>query len=189
MAEVRMGATLRGRDATRPAPAGPYTLIRIGDISQDGTFINTDFVRINPEQTVSNDLVLRTGDVLFPNRGTRTTSIVYRLEEGSAVAGSQFFIVRPNPKIAYPEYLAWFLRTEEMANYFDSRRKGSYVQLIERNDLVNVEVPLPPLSIQQKIVAAADLALKERYLSVKLAKLNWKSINERLVNSAKETGW
>ena len=70
-----MGATLRGRDATRPVPFGSYQLIRIGDISQDGTFLNEDFARIEPRQTVCEEQLLRPGDVLFPNRGTRTTAL------------------------------------------------------------------------------------------------------------------
>ena len=113
-----MGATLRGRDATRPVPSGPYQLVRIGDISQDGTFLNQDFVRIEPQQAVNEDLFLRSGDVLFPNRGTRTTALAYRLEREHALAGAQFFVLRPEVDRVLPEYLAWFLRTDEAASHF-----------------------------------------------------------------------
>src|ERR1017187_638061 len=95
IAEIRMGATLRGRDATRPVPAGSYRLVRIGDISQDGTLLNEDFVCIEPRQSVSEELILRSGDVLFPNRGIRTTALAYRLDQGRTIAGAQFFVLRP----------------------------------------------------------------------------------------------
>src|SRR5690348_499542 len=98
-----MGATLRGRDARRPVPSGPYQLVRIGDVSQDGTFINHDFVRINPEQRINDDQFLRTGDVLFPNRGTRTTALAYRLEQPQTIAGAQFFVLRPKMDRVLPE--------------------------------------------------------------------------------------
>src|SRR6266513_6010006 len=96
ISEIRMGATLRGRDATRPDPNGPYRFIRIGDISQQGTFRPNDFIRIQPNEKVNPELLLRSGDVLFPNRGTRTTAIVYQGDGANALVGAQFFIVRPS---------------------------------------------------------------------------------------------
>jgi restriction endonuclease S subunit len=179
-----MGATLRGRDATRPAPTGPFRLVRISDISQDGTWLNTDFVRIEPRQPVSEQLVLRSGDVLFPNRGTRTTALAYRLDQPGTIAGAQFFILRPEPKRVLPEYLAWFLRTDTAARYFSARRKGSYVQIIERNDLADLRMPLPPLAVQRTIVAVAELAVQERDLSERLAIVRWRLANARLSATA-----
>src|SRR5207253_11500315 len=126
ISEIRMGATLRGRDATRPDPNGSYRFIRIGDVSQEGTFKTTDFIRIEPNEKVNAELLLRPGDVLFPNRGTRTTAIAYRVDEHPTLVGAQFFIVRPDTTHLVPEYLAWFLRSEQAARYFETRRKGSY---------------------------------------------------------------
>jgi restriction endonuclease S subunit len=179
-----MGATLRGRDATRPVPSGSFRIIRIGDISQDGTLLKDDFLRIEPGQSVSGEQLLRSGDVLFPNRGIRTTAFVYRLDGPPTIVGAQFFVLRPEIERVFPEYLAWFLRTEDIANYFAGRRKGTYVQIIERKDLAELELPLPPLKVQHKIVAAAELAVAERKLSERLASLNWKFTNEKLARRA-----
>ena len=183
-----MGATLRGRDATRPVPAGSYRLVRIGDISQDGTLLNEDFVWIEPRQSVSEELILRSGDVLFPNRGTRTTALAYRLEQPRTIAGAQFFVLRPETTRVLPEYLAWFLRTEEAANYFGGKRKGTYVQIIERKDLADLKMPLPPLAVQKTIVAAAELAVKERNLSEQLARMRWRLTNGQLLQAAGSSG-
>ena len=179
-----MGATLRGRDATRPVPSGSYRLVRIGDISQDGAWLNEDFIRIEPRQSVSAELILRSGDVLFPNRGTRTTALAYRLDQGRTIAGAQFFVLRPEPTRVLPEFLAWFLRTEEAASYFTGKRKGTYVQIIERKDLADLELPLPPLAMQKMVVAAAELAVKERSLSEQLARMKWKLTNGELLRAA-----
>ena|ERR1035441_7825144 len=188
IAEIRMGATLRGRDATRPVPSGSYRLVRIGDISQDGTLLNEDFVCIEPRQSVSEELVLRSGDVLFPNRGTRTTALTYRLNQAKTIAGAQFFVLRPETTRVLPEYLAWFLRTEEAAKYFTGKRKGTYVQIIERKDLADLEMPLPPLAVQKKIVAAAELAVQERDLSERIARMKWRLMNGQLLQAAGNSG-
>jgi type I restriction enzyme S subunit len=181
IAEIRMGVTLRGRDATRPVPSGSYRLVQIGDISPEGTLRGKDLIRIEPNDPVSEGHFLRPGDVLFPNRGTRTTALAYSLTEPRTIAGAQFFVLRADTERVQSEYLAWFLRSEEAARHFASRRKGSYVQTIQRGDLAELEVPLPPLPIQRKIVEAAKLASTERKFTQRLADLIWTQANEQLL--------
>jgi restriction endonuclease S subunit len=158
--------------------------VRIGDISQDGELLTDELVRIEPNEPVNDDLFLRPGDVLFPNRGARTTSLAYRLDLPRTLAGAQFFVLRPNAGRVIPEYLAWFLRTEVAARYFEGRRKGTYVQIIQRSDLAEMEMPVPPLNVQRKIVEAASLALRERILSERLTYLKWKLAKNLLSNAA-----
>ena len=168
ISEIRMGATLRGRDATRPDPNGSYRFIRIGDISQEGTFKPNDFIRIQPNEKVNPELLLRSGDVLFPNRGTRTTAIAYRSDDDPTIVGAQFFIVRPDTIRLLPEYLAWYLRSEEVARHFDARRKGSYIKIIQRSDLAELEIPVPSLETQNRIVEINKLSLQERELLTRI---------------------
>lgn len=182
-----MGVTLRGRDATRAVEAGSCRLVRISDVSQDGTWLNVDFARIEPAERIREDHVLRKGDVLFPNRGTRTTAIVYRLEAPRAIAGAQFFVLRPNQAEVVPEYLAWFLRTETSARYFEGLRKGSHVQTLERRDLAELEMPLPSLEVQRKIVEVAAWAVEERLLAERLAALKARLVVGELVAAARDT--
>ena len=178
-----MGQTLRGRDATRPDPHGVHPFIRISDITQEGTFLTKDFIRITPNERMNPDLFLRPGDVLFPNRGTRTTAATYRFEDREAIVGAQFFIVRPDAAAAVPEYLAWFLRSEEAALHFDSLRKGSYVKLIQKSDLESLPISLPPIETQRRIVEFAELAQKERELSNQLTNLRWQYANAQLIRA------
>jgi hypothetical protein len=184
MADIRMGVTLRGRDATRAVLEGSCRLVRISDISQDGTWVSEAFVVIEPAERIRDEVFIRAGDVLFPNRGTRTTAIACRLEQPRLLAGAQFFVLRPDMSKVLPEYLAWCLRSEESARYFAERRKGTYVQIIQRSDLADLEVPLPPLVLQEKIVAVATLAVEERGLMDRLAALKARHINGKLADFA-----
>jgi len=181
-----MGATLRGRDATRPDPNGSYRIVRIGDISQDGTLRTNDFSHIEPNEPVNEELWLRPGDVLFPNRGTRTTAIAFPFDEPRTIVGPQFFIVRVDGQRVSPEYVAWFLRSSGAAEHFESRRKGTYVQIIQRRDLAELDIPLPPRALQQKIVEVAEFALTEREISEQLVHLKWRQANEKLLQFAKK---
>jgi len=187
IADIRMGVTLRGRDATRAVESGSCRLVRISDVSQDGTWLNDVFACIEPPERIRDELFLQSGDVLFPNRGTRTTAIVFRLEVSRALAGAQFFVLRPDVSKVLPEYLAWFLRTEESARYFEGVRKGTYVQIIERSNLADLEMPLPPLETQHKIVAVAALSVEERLLAERLAALKVRLVSGELLGVARDT--
>ncbi len=179
-----MGATLRGRDATRPDPAGSCHLVQISDLNNDGTFRNEDFTRIQPNETVNPSLYLRPGDILFPNRGTRTTAAVLTYTAENILAGAQFFVLTRKSTEVLPEYLAWTLRTTEAARYFSSRRKGTLVQTLQRFHLEEFPVPLPSLAVQRKILELADLEREARLLETRLATLRSSHLEESLLNAA-----
>jgi restriction endonuclease S subunit len=185
IAEILVGATLRGRDATRPDPKGLYGLVRIGDISDDGQFRTTDFIRIRPNEPISEKFFLRAGDVLFPNRGTRTTALVFRLKEQRVIAGSQFYLLRIDLDRAWPEYVAWFLRSGDAARHFESHRKGSYIQTIQRRDVAHLEMPLPSLEMQRRIAEVAKLSVSELELCDRISKLKTLLLEEQLLRAAK----
>lgn len=185
IADIRMGATLRGRDATRPVPNGRFRLVRIGDLSQDGQWITDQFDRISPGESISPELLLRPGDVLFPNRGARTTACVFRFGYEDALAGAQFFLLRPDAQILLPEYLAWYLRSQEAARHFDERRTGTHVKIIQREALTELNMPLPPLKVQGQIVELSRLQVIERDLFAEIAELKTRLLNRQLIQTAK----
>ncbi|MBP6782305.1 MAG: restriction endonuclease subunit S [Verrucomicrobiales bacterium] len=184
IADVCMGVTLRGRDATRPVPDGPFRMIRISDISNEGRLINPDLLRFEPGESIKQDLILRQGDVLFPNRGIRTTAYVFDLPEPNVIVGAQFYLIRPDQNVALPEYVAWYLRSEAASQHFHLRRKGTLVQTLQRTDIQELALPLPPLAKQRTIVALDALGTAERDLSLRLAKLRATYLEHQLLKSS-----
>ena len=186
LAKVRMGATLRGRDATHPAPNGSCRMIQIGDLNDDGTFRNRTFVRIEPNESIDDSLFLRPGDVLFPNRGTRTTAATFNEEDPRILVGAQFFVLHPDHKRILPEFLAWSLRTSEAVRHFATRRKGTLVQTLQRMDLEELPVAVPSLAIQAKLVALFDLSRVASALESRLAALRATHLEQSLLKAAKQ---
>jgi hypothetical protein len=187
IAEIRMGATLRGRDATRPDPNGSYLFLRIGDISHDGVLLNDDLLRIEPNEPINPRACLCTGDVLFSNRGARTTAFVFHALETRTIVGPQFFIIRADKNLILPEYLAWFLRSAPAAEHFKALKKGTHVPIIDRRDLATLPIPVPPFSKQQQIAEVTALALQERQLTERLLQLRWQFANEQLIQIAQNS--
>lgn len=181
-----MGATLRGRDATRPDPEGSCRLIQISDLGNDGFFRNEDFIRIEPNETVNPALFLRRGDILFPNRGTRTTAAVLTHTPDNILAGAQFFVISPKSTEVIPDYLAWTLRTVEAVRYFATRRKGTLVQTLQRFHVEEFPVPLPPLATQKKILELATLEREASVLESRLAALRNTYLEQSLLKAANQ---
>jgi len=169
IANVRMGVTMRGRDATRPVPDGSGYMIRISDLSDDGQLVTEDLLQFEPGDEIRSDHFLRTGDILVPNRGTRTTAYVFDLPLANVLVGGQFYIVTPDLVKVRAAYLAWFLRTDAAAAHFATRRKGTLVQTVQRKDVLELELPLPSLAKQDSIIALDALAIRERQISNELA--------------------
>ncbi|MFN0080103.1 MAG: hypothetical protein ACKVY0_26860 [Prosthecobacter sp.] len=180
IADVRMGVTLRGRDATRPVPHGSCFMIRISDLSNDGHLTPDDLLQFEPGDDIKPDYFLRRGDILLPNRGTRTTAYVYDLPLTNVLVGAQFYIIRPHEAKVRADYLAWFLRTDVAAAHFALRRKGTLVQTLQRKDVLELELPLPPLAKQATIIALDALVIQERQLATELA-LKRASYTQRLM--------
>ncbi|HCN78883.1 MAG TPA: hypothetical protein DIT13_17030 [Verrucomicrobiales bacterium] len=184
IADVRMGVTLRGRDATRPALHGSCFMIRISDLSDDGHLTTEDLHQFEPGEDIRPDHFLRPGDVLLPNRGTRCTAYVYDLPLTNVLVGAQFYIVRPDTTKVSAEFLAWFLRTEKAAAHFALRRKGTLVQTVQRKDVLELELPLPPLAKQHSIIALDALAIQERQLSIQLAEKKAAYLQRAMLHAA-----
>lgn len=176
-----MGVTLRGRDATRPDPAGSHRLIQISDIGDDGGFRTRDFVPISPRESFNDELLLRPGDLIFPNRGSRTTAAVFEATEYPTLVGSQFFLIRPFHMSILPSYLAWTLRTGKAASYFNSHRRGTNVLTFKKDDLDAFEFPVPPLAIQRTVVGIDQLHHRASALEERLASLRALHLEQTLL--------
>jgi len=186
IADVRMGVTLRGRDATRPDPLGSCLMIRISDLSDDGQLDSADLLQFEPGDDIKPDYFLRQGDILLPNRGTRCTAYVFDLPLSNVLVGAQFYIIRPNEAKVRASYLALYLRTDNAASHFALRRKGTLVQTVQRKDVLELELPLPPLAKQDILIALDALAIQERQLSTELA-ITRANYNQRLMLRAATT--
>lgn len=185
IANVRMGATLRGRDAARSDSAGSHRMIQISDIADDGTFRTRDFTPVVLRESLNPDLLLCPGDVLFPNRGSRTTAAVFDEGDPKTFVGAQFFVITPDSRIVHPEYLAWTLRTSEAFAWFDSRRRGTNVLTLQKASVEGFPVPLPPLEIQRTIVEIDRLRIHATELETRIAKLRALYLENRLLQKAK----
>ncbi len=181
IAEIRSCATLRGRDATRPDPNGPYRFIRISDLSPGGYLLPGQFITINPSEPVRDEFILKPGDVLFACRGVRMQAAAFTFSEmKNAVAGAQFFLLRNLAPSVLPEYLAWAINSPASQTYFTENTSGSYVPLVTLDILKDLQIPVPPVDTQRRILELHKLGTSEHQLLSKITQLRKRVLEGQL---------
>lgn len=109
--------------------------------------------------------LLQSGDILLAGKGFRIFAWQYTSEMGSAVAASLFYIIQPNPTIVLPEYLTIVLNSAEVQHQIQIFGSGTSIFSIRKKELVELEIPVPPLDVQAKIGKMGALLQKEMQLT------------------------
>jgi hypothetical protein len=167
LAQIRAGYQTRQRVKT--TTGGTHLLLQLRDINDQRTEVDlARIARIVPN-TISEEQLLRDGDIIFLAKGPRNFSLLPRGLPRPALAASYFFVIRPTSRIV-PEYLSWYLNldsTRRMLSRYASQ--GAHMPIIRRKVLEDVEVPLPDVATQRRIVKLTTLGDEQHRLLTELA--------------------
>ena len=161
LASVQTGYQFRGK--VQPEIQGSHAVIQVKDLNPHGLGNPETLVRITPKGDANRYAVNR-GDVLFLSRGKRNVSLPITKTYANTIATSYFFIIRPDPSVVLPEYLAWYLNQPPAQTYFKRLARGSRMLLISKAVLQATPIQLPAIEIQQSVVKAHQLFQKERQI-------------------------
>jgi hypothetical protein len=93
--------------------------------------------------------------------------------ENTLAAGS-FYILRTRDRRLLPAYLAWWLNQPRVQSELRAHAVGTNISFVSKRILAGLEIRIPPLSVQEKIVAVNLLLMKERLLTERLIDLHSK---------------
>lgn len=134
-------------------PVGPR-LLRITDI-QNGSvkWESVPYCEI-PKGKVHNYL-LRSGDIVFARTGA-TTGKSYLINScPEAVFASYLIRIRPIPSVLYG-FLAYFFQSADYWSQISDNISGSAQPNCNATKLASLELPVPPLNEQRRIVAKLE---------------------------------
>lgn len=121
-------------------------------ISNEKYFQQPKQVAINPY----NDKIVRKGQFAFNRATTRNgnkISIAYREEEDCTVSASYCVFDVKNEDILSPKYLMMWFRRPEFDRYAIYHSHGSAHEYFTFENMCDVELPIPSIEQQRKIVA------------------------------------
>lgn len=179
---IHTGYTARGR--LEPTIGGGVLAIQLRDISSGGLVDPAQLMRVQLKDLADRYFV-RAGDVVFRSRGERNTASVLdeRLQE-PALAVLPLIVLRPKRDVVMPEYLAWAINQPPAQRHFDSAARGTNIRMIPRSSLDDLELSVPDMETQEKIVRIDALAERERELTQLAAEARRKMMSILLVERA-----
>lgn len=125
---------------------------------------------------------LSAGDLLILARGRNGfNAYIYDGSKSPAVAAAVFLVlkIKDNLKLN-PRYLAWYINLSSTQEMLISTSRGSALPAINKSILRELEIAIPPLSVQQHIVALYDLKKDESSILKKLDELKTKELEIKL---------
>jgi hypothetical protein len=161
LASIRTGYPFRGR-AERVGDGG-CVLVQVGNINGEAGEMAGEPTRITAPANWR-EHVLNYGDVLVIARGPRNDAATFTWEAGQAVAASHILILRTEGKIAYPEYLTWFLNHPATQARIKAMRSESSVPFVSVDAMARLHVPVPSIDTQNHVAAIQKLKAQEQRL-------------------------
>lgn len=143
-------------------------------ISNEKYFQQPKQVAINPY----NDKIVRKGQFAFNRATTRNgdkISIAYREEEDCTVSASYCVFDIKNEDILSPKYLMMWFRRPEFDRYAIYHSHGSAHEYFTFENMCEVELPIPSIEQQRKIVAEYETISRRIFL------------NEQMITRLEET--
>ena len=101
------------------------------------------------------------------------------------VPSATFFVIRVNEKLIIPEYLVWYINQKEAQNYLNEKKAGTYVPNLNKQDVMELPIKVPPLEIQKAIAQTAVLLNKEIEILDKIKNNRKELIQNQLINLIK----
>lgn len=170
------------REKIDPDPNGSVGVLQMKDIQTD--YSNFDYQSLDKvnEFQFKEKFFLNKGDIVFVSKGVNNYAIVIEQLDFRIVASATFFIIRVDEKKIIPEYLAWYMNQKEAQNYFSEKKAGTYVPNLNKQDIMDLPLKVPPLQKQNAIAKTAILLNKEIDILEKLKANRKQLIQTQLIN-------
>lgn len=163
IANIRSGFPFRER--IEHDAAGNVRVLQIRDLRKNRIMEAGDLPLIkSPKGRFTS---LEPGDIALPARGEHYQAVSFTLAEPTLASG-QLLTLRVTSDTVLPGYLCWALNQPRIQHTLRNESRGSNIPLLTRKSLGAVQISLPPLVTQQKIIDLQQLWEQEQQLTQQL---------------------
>lgn len=127
--------------------------VRITDIDDDGKLKGDDIV--SPSIT-EKQYFLEEGDLLFARSGSVGRTYLHQMTDGSYQYAGYLIRFKIDHKKALPKYVFNVTKSKQYFDWIELIKKSGTISNINAKEYSSFKFPLPPLSIQQEIVAEIE---------------------------------
>ena len=176
IADIQVG--YQAKAGIKERVQGTHRLIQSKDFDSSHRVHSEDLLAFCPERNPEIYSV-RKEDVLFQARGVEHFAHYIEDDLKDTLAAGSFYILRLQSEDLLPQYLAWWLNQSKAQAWLRAQARGTGISFVSKHTLSHLQVRIPPLSIQKKVVKIVTLARREQFLLDKLAQTR-----SRLVKAA-----
>jgi len=156
-------------------------VVQMKDLSENGKIDWAATTQVLLESKKEPDW-LTDDDILFAARSTRNIASLVESCPPNVLAAPYFYVIRLNQKKVLPKFVAWQLNQCPLQKYFQRESEGSITKSIKKSSLEEVEIAVPTIEIQQKIISMAEIFDREKEICQKLINNGQSIMNSIAVN-------
>lgn len=176
VAEVFRGKSVLKRD-TSP---GSVAVLNISDI-ENGEIDYTGLDTIEEEERKIKRYQLENGDVVLSCRGTAIKSAVFQAQDRIIIASANLIVIRPKERVK-GGYIKIFLESPIGLAMIKSFQRGTTIMNINHADIMEMEIPLLPLSVQHTLIDNYNDEFSLYKETIGKAESRWDKIRNNLYN-------
>jgi restriction endonuclease S subunit len=184
IASVQMGHSFRSR--LEPDPDGNTSVIQMKDLTQDNRLDDQGLVQVDIKDLKPHHRVEK-NDIAFRSRGQTNTAALLDLNLNDAVIAAPLLRIRVESDSIIPAYLCWFINQPSSQSVLQSKATGTAMKMIGKPAIEEIEVVLPSLEIQKRIIELNELSMDEQKIMKILAEKKGVLIEGILMQLASNT--
>jgi len=164
MALVKTGLVLSRKKAEfEHETKATYKLLTLKNISDDGTIDSTIYDKFNSKDLLDDHYFTQEGDVLIRLSYPNTAVYIDEASRGLLIP-SYFAIIKVDKSRILPEFLAWYLNSNEVKKEFERFQSGSRIPSTNQNVIKTLPVSVTTIEKQNVLIDIYKLHVKEKDL-------------------------
>lgn len=173
------------REKIEHSPNGNVGILQMKDIKDN--YLSFDYQNIDKVSgfVFKDKFYLQKNDILFVSKGVNNFAIAIEDVNLKIVPSATFFVIRVEEKKIIPEYLVWYINQKEAQNYLNEKKAGTYVPNLNKQDIMELPIKVPPLKVQKAIAKTAVLLNQEIEILDKIKVKRKELIQNQLLNLIK----
>ena len=169
LVDVKIGLSLERKKANIASTnIIDYKALTLKSLSNPNSFDDLSYDMFIAESEIGAQYLTKENDVIVRLRSPNHAVFINNKNAGLVVSSLMAIATNIYPNVLDSRYLAYYLNSQYIQNQLVKNTQGTSIPMIKIADLLELEISLPPIERQKKIVTHIDTANQEIDLLYKL---------------------
>ncbi|QUH18957.1 restriction endonuclease subunit S [Alkaliphilus sp. B6464] len=149
------------------SPVKTYKMLTLKSFEENGWVNKKELDKFDSLEVLSEQYLTQNGDVVIRLSSPNTTIYIEEKESGLVIT-SLFAVIRAKNNKIIPDFLAIYLNSQKTKKRLSQASIGSAISIVKTSTLKELEIQVPSIQHQQKVVKLHSLIQRERKLYMQL---------------------